>query len=80
MVDKLRISNAGKAQKLAAFKSGQVKMFSKEEIAAVEKKWRYWGKMRKARRDAYLEVEGLIVDSGKAKEDVREICGIEEVD
>jgi 26S proteasome regulatory subunit (ATPase 3-interacting protein) len=77
MVDTLRTQNAAKAEKLASFKSGNVQMFSKEEMAAVEKAFKYWGARRRARKAAYEELEYAVMGSGKSREEIREDCGVE---
>jgi uncharacterized protein with PIN domain len=80
MVDTLRVHNAAKAEKLAAFKSGTVMQFSKEEMAAVEEAFKYWGKAKKARKVAYLGLEDCVLgmgDGNRNKDDVREEFGIE---
>lgn len=77
MVDKLRVENAVKAEKLNGFKEGKEKRISKEEMARVEKEFKYWGAKRKARKIAYEGLEDLLLGSGKTREEVREEAGIE---
>ena len=69
--------NAGKAEKVSAFKSGGVKMFSREELEAVEKAHRHWTWMKKARKSAYEELEYNLMEGGKSREEIREECGVE---
>ncbi|KAG0647292.1 Meiotic expression up-regulated 13 [Hyphodiscus hymeniophilus] len=77
MVDALRVENAAKANKLAEFKSGKVKMPSKEEMVAVERAHRFWSRVKKARKAAYGELEYSLMENGKSREDIREECGVE---
>lgn len=78
MVDTLRVQNASKTEKLAGFKSGTVKQFSKEEMATVEKAFKYWGRVRRARKNAYEGLEDMFLGfTGKGKGEYREEFGVE---
>ena len=52
-------------------------MFSKEEMASVEKAHRYWSRAKTGRKRAYEELESLIMEGGKSMEDIREELGVE---
>jgi 26S proteasome regulatory subunit, ATPase 3, interacting protein len=77
MVENLRRDNAEKIEKLGAFQSGSVKMVTTEEMEKVEKEFKYWGKKRVIRRNAYLSLEGNLLE-GMTKDEIWEKVGIEE--
>ena len=78
MVDNLRAGNATKAEKLNGFKNGEVKQVSKEEMARVEKEYKYWDTKKRARKLAYMGLEDMLLASGeRMREDIRESLGVE---
>ena len=77
IIDKLRIENAAKAEKLHGFKSGQVKQVSKEEMVRVEKEFKFWGLKRRVRKAAYENLEDVLLGTGKGREEIREEAGVE---
>lgn len=76
LVEKLREANAVKAAKLEGFKNGTMRMVTKEEVEKVEKDFKYWGMKRKARMNAYKNLEAQLLE-GMSKEDIEEKVGIE---
>lgn len=77
LVSQLQTSIKEKREKLEGFKSGNVKMVTKEELERIEKEYRYWSTKRKARKIAFenLEAELLV---GFTKEEIWERAGLEE--
>ena len=55
-----------------------MKSFSKEEVQAIEKEWKYWGGKAGKRKRAYKEVEGMCVEQGVERGDLRERVGVED--
>ena len=79
MVDKLRASNAGKAEKLNGLKTGEVEQVSKEDMARVEKEHKYWTMKRRVRKQAYEVLEDMLLGNGeKTREELREELGVDD--
>lgn len=76
IVENLRAENRSKKEKLDAYKDGTVKMVTKDEIANVEKELKYWGARKKARRNGYLNLEGVLLEAF-TKEQIEENIGCE---
>jgi 26S proteasome regulatory subunit (ATPase 3-interacting protein) len=76
MIERLRGENEARKEKLGAFKEAKVKQVSKEDVERVEREFRYWGIKRKARKEAFLGLEGMLL-VGMTKEEIWERAGIE---
>ena len=76
-VDSLRAENNAKQDKLHGLTNGNGKTLTKDEMEKVEKEFKYWTGKRKARKEAYRNLEGHLLDSGLAREDIEEKAGIE---
>ena len=77
MVNTLAKENKERAEKLRGFQNGSVKMVTREEMEKVEKDFKYWGKKRVARKNAFLALEGNLLE-GMTREEIWERVGIEE--
>ena len=76
MVSKLREENKAKGEKLNGFKDGSVKMVTREEVERVDREFRYWGQKRGARKNAFGNLEGVLLE-GMSREEVWERAGVE---
>jgi 26S proteasome regulatory subunit (ATPase 3-interacting protein) len=76
-VSKLREENKAKGEKLNGFKDGSVKMVTREEVERVDREFRYWGGKRGVRKNAFGNLEGVLLE-GMSREDVWEKAGVEE--
>jgi 26S proteasome regulatory subunit (ATPase 3-interacting protein) len=76
MVNKLREENKAKGEKLNGFRDGSVKMVTREEVERVDKEFRYWGGKRGARKNAFGNLEGVLLE-GMSREEVWERAGVE---
>ena len=78
-VDGLRASNAEKAEKLNSLQTGEVKQVSKEDMARVEREYKYWVMKRKVRKQAYEVLEDMLLGNGeKTREELREELGVDD--
>lgn len=80
IVCELQVSLKEKKEKLEGYKSGTVKMITKEELDKTEKEWKYWSQKRMMRKKAFKELEGDLLDAmeGLTREDLWDKAGIEE--
>lgn len=78
LISSLQASNAAKKEKLEGFKSGEVKIVTKEELEKVEKEFKYWAKKRGDRKKAFQGVEDILLQGEMSREDIWEKAGIEE--
>ena len=76
LIEKLRGENEGKKERLRGFKEGSVRQVSTEEVEKAEREFRYWGLKRRVRKEAFLALEGMLLD-GMTKEEIWERAGIE---
>ncbi len=78
LITDIQTSNVKKTEKLKGYKEGSVKIVTKEELDVTEAELRKWGRKRKARVEAYKNLEAVLLDNGCNREEVRERAGIEE--
>jgi 26S proteasome regulatory subunit (ATPase 3-interacting protein) len=76
MVTKLLEENKAKGEKSNGFKDGSVKMVTREEVERVDREFRYWGQKRGARKNAFGNLEGVLLE-GMSREEVWERAGVE---
>lgn len=76
LVEKLRVENEGKRERLEGYKSRREKQVTKEEMESVEKEYRYWSGKRLARKRAFDALEDLFL-AGMSREELWEKAGIE---
>ena len=76
MIEKFRVENEVKRDKLRGFREGSTKQISREDAEGVEQESKYWGMRRRARKEAFLQLEALLLD-GMTKEEIWERAGIE---
>ncbi|CZR57628.1 uncharacterized protein PAC_07517 [Phialocephala subalpina] len=69
IISSLQTSNAAKKEKLEGFKSGAVKIVTKQELEKVEKEYKYWAKKRVDRKKAFQGVEDLLLQGEMTRED-----------
>ncbi|TVY64193.1 Homologous-pairing protein, partial [Lachnellula suecica] len=62
LVSNLQASNAEKRERVQGFRDGGVQMVTREQAEAVEKEARYWAARKKARKECFLNLEGLLLD------------------
>lgn len=77
IVEKLGRENTQKRDKLKDFKAGEVEMVKKEDVLRVEKEMAWWGKKRKARKQAFEGLEDTLRE-GMTKEDIWSRAGLDE--
>jgi 26S proteasome regulatory subunit (ATPase 3-interacting protein) len=76
MVTKLREENKAKGEKLSGYRDGSVKMVTREEAERVDREFRCWGQKRGARKNAFGNLEGILLE-GMSREEVWERAGVE---
>jgi hypothetical protein len=76
MVEKLREENKAKGEKLSGFRDGSVKMVTREEVETVDREFRYWGQKRVVRKNAFGNLEGVLLE-GMSRDEVWERAGVE---
>lgn len=76
IVENLRVENKMKEENLREFKQGSVKMITKEEMDKVEREFKYWGTRRRARKNAYRNLEAQLL-VGMSKDEIEEKVGVE---
>lgn len=76
IVENLRAHNKLKMEKLDAYKNGNVKIVTRDELENVEKEYKYWGARRKARKNGYLNIEAQLLE-GYTKDELEEKLGFE---
>lgn len=70
-VQVLQAKRAESEQRLKVLKSGSIKPVSDAEREEAEKEHRKWKRCREARKRAFRELEGMLLDSGvMSKEDL----------
>ncbi|KAG4418154.1 hypothetical protein IFR04_008675 [Cadophora malorum] len=75
-VDRIRLENQAKSEKLRGFKEGSIKTVTREEVEKVEKDLKHWGAKNLARKKAFVNLEAVLLD-GMSREDIWEKAGIE---
>tara|TARA_R110002060_G_scaffold62119_2_gene71537 strand:- start:98 stop:568 length:471 start_codon:yes stop_codon:yes gene_type:complete len=75
-VDRIRLENQAKSEKLRGFKEGSIKTVTREEVEKVEKDLKHWGAKNLARKKAFENLEAVLLD-GMSREDIWEKAGIE---
>lgn len=70
-VEVLERGNKELAERLQVLRSGSIKPVSIMEKEEVEKDFKQWTKKRNARKDIFRELEGMILDSGIGKAELR---------
>ncbi|KAE9369376.1 TBPIP-domain-containing protein [Stipitochalara longipes BDJ] len=78
LISSLQQENKLKAEKLRGFKEGAVKTLTKEEVSKVEKEVKEWAGKRKKRMDAFLGLEGVLLQGPWTKAELWEKAGLEE--
>jgi 26S proteasome regulatory subunit (ATPase 3-interacting protein) len=80
IVCQLQATLKEKREKLESFKSGSVKMVTKDELEKTEKEWKYWGQRRMVRKRAFKDLEGDVLEGmeGLTREDLWDKAGLEE--
>jgi 26S proteasome regulatory subunit, ATPase 3, interacting protein len=76
MVEKLLEENKAKGKKLSDFRDGSVEMVTREEVERVDREFRYWGQKRGARKNAFGNLEAVLLE-GMSREEVWERAGVE---
>ncbi|KAK0114644.1 hypothetical protein ONS95_014131 [Cadophora gregata] len=76
-VDRIRLENQAKSEKLRGFKEGSIKTVTREEVEKVEKDLKYWSAKMILRKKAFQNLEAMLLD-GMSREDIWEKAGIEE--
>ena len=75
-VDRIRLENQAKSEKLRDFKKGSIKTVTREEVEKVEKDLKHWAVKNLARKKAFENLEAVLLD-GMSREDIWEKAGIE---
>ena len=76
MVSELQEQNKAKGEKLAGFRDGSVKMVTREEVERVDRELKYWVGMKGIRRNAFGNLEAVLLE-GMSREEVWERAGVE---
>ncbi|KAI6245801.1 Homologous-pairing protein 2 [Erysiphe necator] len=76
-IEKLRIENNAKKERLHEYKNGENKIVTREEMSKVDKELVYWTNKQMARKRAFQCLEDLLLET-KTREELWEEAGIEE--
>jgi 26S proteasome regulatory subunit (ATPase 3-interacting protein) len=70
----LEAETAEKVERLKVLRSGSVKPVGKEEKEKTEREYRGWMRKREARKRAFREVEGYVLDTGVMRREELWVC------
>jgi 26S proteasome regulatory subunit (ATPase 3-interacting protein) len=76
-IEALCAQKVEKGAKLSEFKEGAVQMVTRDEMDRVEKEFKYWSQKRSARKTAFANLEGHLLE-GMGREEIWEKVGVEE--
>lgn len=73
-VQNLQARKQESEERIRVLRSGSIKPVSKEEKEAAEKEWRRWKRAREARKRGFLDLEGMLLDSGVMNKQELWVC------